>query len=339
MLLAGRDDSVVSLLNDAVDTHPWVALAFFFAFGLTLGSFANVVIYRLPRYCLSIVRPGSFCPECETPLAWYDNIPLFAWALWLGRKCRHCKAPIPARYPMVELIMGVVVAAIFWSTVIESRTPLLPDIGAPLPDWQPWLLFMLWTCFALIFLCASWIDFQLRLIPDRLSVGGGLLALLLSPLVPLLHLQHVPGSLIEDPYIGLVDSPLWLRSLVTSVVLMAGSAAVLWAIGLLSWIVVPKEAKAHGGGMGLGDVKLIMPIAAILGWPKLILAFAAACVIASVVGLPVLFRKWFGKEEVSSAIPFGPYLAMGAVVAMLFSRPILGWFGGYLTFVQTGLWP
>lgn len=336
--MGGRDGSLVELLNEAVVAHPWVATAFFFAFGLTLGSFANVVIYRLPRYCLSIVKPGSFCPKCETPLAWYDNIPLFAWALWLGRKCRHCGVPIPARYPAVELLMGLIVAGLFWHVVVTNPMPLADGIGVPLPEWQPWLLFGVWTTFSLIFLCAAWIDAQMRLIPDRLSLGGGLLALLLAPLVPLLHLQHVPPGLVDDPYVGLVESPLWLRSLATSGIVAAIAAGGLWAIGLLGWLVAPKEAKAAGGGMGLGDVKLIVPIAVILGWPKLGVAFLAAIVIATVFGLPILIRKWRSKGEYSSAIAFGPFLAMGAVVAMLWSRPVLDWFGRYLEFVMTGLW-
>jgi len=131
--------------------------------GASLGSFANVVIHRLPRG-ISLVRRRSRCPSCEQPIAWFDNVPLLSFALLVGR-CRRCRARIPARYPLVEALGALLALAAFWR--------------APGPAQA-----VLWTGFALALLVVIFIDYDHRIIPDAITLPGagvGLAAALLGP--------------------------------------------------------------------------------------------------------------------------------------------------------------
>ena len=143
-----------------------LALLWWFAIGACIGSFLNVCIYRLPKD-QSIVKPRSRCPGCERMIAWHDNVPLLSY-LVLRAKCRHCKAPISWRYPVVEALTGALTVA------IVSR------FGAGAVGWA-YLLFV-WTLIVI-----SFIDLEYRIIPNILSIGGLILGWIISPLVPQLH--------------------------------------------------------------------------------------------------------------------------------------------------------
>lgn len=328
---------------------PWLVIVFAAMLGMMVGSFANVLIYRLPRYCLSIVKPASHCPKCETPIKWYDNIPFFAWALWLGRKCRACKTPIPWMYPAVELFVGSLFALFAWQVLVApemlifgksyfelaGNSPqdwLLMQTGSSRAtaieglrlDWQHFLLFGLWSAASVALLVASWIDAQMRIIPDSISLGGTVAVLLMAPLVPVLHYWGVPGTLVLDPFFYTGSLPLWANAWATTATLMFGAALALYLLGHLGALLAPKEAKAAGGGMGFGDVKLIMLLAGLLGWPKLVVAFCIAVLAGAIIGMPTLYKKLKGVEGTRTEIPFGPYLAFGTVTAMLFSDEIFG---------------
>jgi len=136
----------------------WIWLVFIFAFGCCVGSFLNVVIYRLPRD-QSLVRPGSACPACAKPIAFYDNIPLVSWLL-LGRKCRYCKAPISPRYFVIEMLTGVVFTGLF---ILYFRT----DLRAGVPPFLRggWLIYLLHIILLAAFIAASAIDLKLWVIP------------------------------------------------------------------------------------------------------------------------------------------------------------------------------
>ncbi|MBI3300232.1 MAG: prepilin peptidase [Elusimicrobia bacterium] len=143
----------------AFQTAAW---AFWVLTGLCLGSFSNVVIHRLPRG-RSLVRPGSHCPRCRRPVAFYDNVPVLSWLLLRGR-CRHCEKPISWRYPLVELLGGLLAAAV----------------------WRHWEGQWAWAAAALAaliaLLCVAFIDCDTFLIPDELSLGLAAAGILLSPL-------------------------------------------------------------------------------------------------------------------------------------------------------------
>ena len=134
-----------------------------FVIGTCVGSFLNVCIWRLPRD-ESIVRPRSHCPQCTHPIAWYDNIPLVSY-LVLGAKCRHCKAPIHWRYPLVEILSGLA------AVLVLARFGMGP-VG------------LIYLCFVWALVAVPFIAFEPQIIPDEISLGGLVLALMIrSPLV------------------------------------------------------------------------------------------------------------------------------------------------------------
>lgn len=251
----------------------WVEAAFLFIFGLLLGSFANVVIHRLPKG-ESVVKPRSRCPKCGVLIAAYDNIPVFSWLLLRG-KCRSCQAPISIRYPLVELVTGVLFAAIFlkhgmtWSTLEY--------------------LLLAWGL-----VVVSCIDLDLMILPDVFTLPGIVLGLV--------------GAAINPD-----------RSFYSSLagVLMGGGF--LWAVAYL-YLVVRKEE-----GMGGGDIKLLAWLGAVLGWPAVPFVVLVSSVVGSVVGLVLAIR---GRAGLKSVIPFGPYLALAAVIYLLGGDRLGMWYIG-----------
>ncbi len=194
------------LLDSAVPNLFWAVLAF--VFGSVVGSFLNVCIYRMPRE-ESVVWPGSRCPSCKKPIAWFDNIPIISW-LSLRARCRHCKKPIAWRYPLVEALSGA-------ATLI-----VLGKFG-----FNPHGLIYLFFVYALI--VVTFIDLDFQIIPDEISVGGTIVGMLLSVLWPQLH--------------G-VDSPLQGWQAASLGVLVGGGS--LYLTGMLGDFLFKKESM--GGG-------------------------------------------------------------------------------------------
>jgi len=241
--------------------------------GSCLGSFLNVCIYRMPRE-QSIVRPRSRCPHCSHPIAWYDNIPVLSFLQLRGR-CRHCRTPIHWRYPLVEILTGL------------STVAVLERFGV-----TPVGLVYLALVYALI--VVSCIDLDFQIIPDEISLGGLVLGLVLSGLVPSLHET---------------DSR-WLalgRSVLGGLV----GGGLLYATGLLGDALFRKES------MGGGDIKLLAMAGAILGWKMVTLTFFLAPVLALIPGVIVLLWKR------SHVIPYGPFLSLGLVVSLFVGHHLL----------------
>lgn len=248
-----------------------IAVAGAALFGLLLGSFANVVIHRVPAR-QSVVHPRSACPGCDTPIAARDNIPVVSWLLLRGR-CRHCAAPISARYPLVELATGVVFGLITWRIGLDPALPAFLLFG--------WLL-----------LVVSVIDAQTRRIPNALTY----------PLTPVLLALTVAAALLD----GSPGSA--LRAV------LAGVAG--FAFLLLLALISPR-------GMGMGDVKLAAFIGLGLGylsWGHLVLGLFLAFVLGGLIGMLLLVT---GLRSRSDQIPFGPYLALGAMLALLAGGPLI----------------
>jgi leader peptidase (prepilin peptidase) / N-methyltransferase len=155
----------------AADLPLWFIRVFAFAWGAIWGSFANVVVYRWPRE-LSLTHPPSRCPHCETPIRFYDNVPVLGW-MWLRGKCRACKAPISPRYPFVEALYAVAALAI-----AERVTQMNPVLSVAVA------LFLLRFSLAWGLLTVAFIDMETFLIPDFISIGGTVLGLVASVLVP-----------------------------------------------------------------------------------------------------------------------------------------------------------
>jgi leader peptidase (prepilin peptidase)/N-methyltransferase len=244
--------------------------------GLLIGSFVNVVIWRVPRK-ESVVTPRSQCPHCGTGISWRDNIPLLSWLLLRGR-CRHCSAAISAKYPAVELTCGILCAA----------------IGVRFHD--SWAL-PAYLIFASGLLAISVIDLEHYVIPNRIVYPMGLMAL------PLLALAA-----------GLEGEWWWFtRALIGA----AGAFAALYAI----WFVAPRA-------MGFGDVRLAFLLGLFLGWLgafHVLLGIFLGFLYGAVIGIVSMAA---GKRGRKDPIPFGPFLAAGALTVVLVGGPIVHWYQG-----------
>jgi leader peptidase (prepilin peptidase)/N-methyltransferase len=298
-------DSMMTALVQVSAANPWFFPAFAFVLGICIGSFLNVVIYRVPAG-KSIVRPGSTC-ACGTPIAWRDNIPILSWFL-LGGKARCCGRPFSFRYPFVELLTGLIFVACWLR--------LSPE--AAVCGWV----------FLASLVCATFIDLDHMIIPDAFTIGLAVAGVVLSGLIPALHGQ-VSGYFVLDV----------LRSVSASVVgIVAGSGVVLW-IALLAEALLKKEA------MGFGDVKFVGAIGAFCGWHGAVFSvFGGAAVGTIWISIALLWQRISGKASSAAPraetpegqpadiglgvhVPFGPMLAVAGALYFLFLRRwVDGWF-------------
>lgn len=265
-------------------------------FGLLIGSFLNVCIARLPLE-RSVVTPRSHCPRCKKQIDWYDNIPLVSF-LALRAKCRHCGLPISWRYPLVELLNGLLY---LWSFAVFGLTG---EAGMAMA-----------LCSALIVI--TFIDLDHQIIPDVITLPGMVIGLLAAPLFmsalePPMALglgRLVPGA---GPY---------LTGLVNSLVGLILGGAPLFIIGWL-WEKL-RKVEAMGGG----DVKLMGMVGSLLGWKGAFLTIMLGAVTGSVVGVTLIVLK---KHEADKVIPFGPYLAAGTLLTLFYGTAIIEWYFGFL---------
>jgi leader peptidase (prepilin peptidase)/N-methyltransferase len=241
--------------------------------GLIVGSFLNVVAYRVPLK-RSVVSPGSACPSCEHPLDWRDNIPVVSWLLLRG-KCRHCGARISVRYPLVEIATAV----LFGLTAAA--------IGAV------WVLpAYLW--FVGVTIALTMTDIDHKLIPNRIlfpstAIGAVLLAI---------------GALLDGEISSLGRALL--------------GAAIFFGVLLIIALIVP-------GGFGFGDVKLAALLGLFtgyLGWGHLVVAMILPFWIGGVISILLLVTRIKGRKD---KIPFGPYLIIGAYLAVGYGQEIIDW--------------
>ena len=250
---------------------PYFLLFWMFIVGLCIGSFLNVCIYRLPLQ-LSIVKPGSKCPRCDTPIAFYDNIPLLSFLLLRGR-CRKCKSPIGFRYPLVELLTGLLTVCVF------------ALFG---PTAEGFIYFLLVT----ILIAVTFIDIDHRIIPDRITLPG----------IPLFFLASffLPRFTVMDSLLGI----------------LAGGGSlylVAWGYHLLT----------GQEGMGGGDIKLLAMIGAVVGWQGVLFTIFAGSLLGCIIGFSLMIKNSKGMKL---AVPFGPFLSMGAIIYLFFGPSIIYWY-------------
>lgn len=237
--------------------------------GLLAGSFLNVVAWRLPRG-ESLLLPGSHCPGCAHPVRPYDNVPVLSWLVLRGR-CRDCRTPISARYPLVEALTAALAAAV----VLVLQDDGLHDV-------------LLGLVLVLLLVPIALIDLDHRIIPNRLTALGAAAALAIGAAT---DLDGVPSQLI------------------------AGAAAG----GLLL-----AAALARPGGMGMGDVKLAGMLGLFLG-REVAVALLVALLAGTLVGIAVMARRGV-REGRRTAVPFGPFLALGGVAALLAGPAVVDWY-------------
>jgi leader peptidase (prepilin peptidase) / N-methyltransferase len=294
------------LVNDYTLGLPLpLAAGFAAALGAIIGSFLNVVIYRLPRE-ESVVFPNSRCPQCSTTIHAYDNIPVLSY-LFLRGRCRSCSAPIPARYPAVEALTGILFVAVFLHDVIGRKGPTAA---------LPFDLMLVSALVALIF-----IDAEHMILPNVITYPGIIFALVARLLLPFLMGTAAfddLGSLMRISF--LADLPVWAVSLLGAVLgAMAGGGS-LWLMGWL-W-----EKLRGVEAMGLGDVKMMFMVGAYVGWRLSVLTIFLGVVTASLTGIFLMLRR--GERNMQMMLPFGIFLGTGAIIALLLGERIISWYAG-----------
>jgi len=260
-----------------------------FAAGLLIGSFLNVCIFRMPRD-LSVVAPRSFCPGCEKPIAWYDNIPLLSYFL-LRARCRHCRERIPLRYPIVELATAAAFAI------------CVASLGLTLAA-------MKYSIFSAILIALIASDLEERILPDEFTLGGTLVGLVLAAFVPL---GFELGSMLLPTSWG----PRWL-SVSEAAIAAAFSSGSIWLVGYLY------QKWRHREGLGLGDVKMIAMIGAFLGLKAALLTLIVASLAGAIVGLAYIFVT--GKDASTYELPFGSFLGAAALAVAMFGDVVVVWY-------------
>ncbi|MDP3285827.1 MAG: prepilin peptidase [Desulfobacterales bacterium] len=248
-----------------------------FIFGLCIGSFMNVCIYRIPL-SKSIVTPRSMCPGCNILISAYDNIPVMSYILLKG-KCRNCGIPISLRYPLVETISGLTALAVFMRFGISAEG-------------------LIYFAFISALLVITFIDIDHRIIPDTISLPGIPIGFLLASLV-------LPSMNYKTSLAGILTG--------------GGSLlAVAWIYNLIT----KKE------GMGGGDIKLLAMIGAFTGWKGVLFTIFVASSAGTLAGIAVMLKT---KKGMKLAVPFGPFLSIGAILYVFFGTDIISWYIKLLT--------
>jgi leader peptidase (prepilin peptidase)/N-methyltransferase len=286
---------------------------FVIVLGLLWGSFANVCIYRWPPTGefpdgRSVVRPGSHCFACRTPIRWYDNVPLLAW-LWLRGRCRACRAPFSPRYLIVEAVTGALFGVAWWAAIVA------PALFEPFD--QRLLHFAVYAAFCFVMIVITFIDLDHKLILNKITL-------------PSIAIFYAASFLWPD------------RRWYDGVVGAAIGYGLPWVIGEVYYRITRRE------GLGLGDGMLLALIGALLGWRGVLVALFGGSMIGSVIGITALLvgRAAGPADDVASEadaapapagepapgtkednpsllrteLPFGPFLAMAAVL-YLFAEP------------------
>jgi leader peptidase (prepilin peptidase) / N-methyltransferase len=257
---------------------PAVILILVFVFGAIVGSFLNVCIYRIPRG-KSIVRPGSHCPACGKQISFFDNVPFLSYLILRG-KCRQCKATISPRYFVVELLTALLFTALYFVFGLSLELPVN-------------------MAFVSLLIIISFIDFDLKIIPDVLSIGGAILGMALS--------FFRPAVSYKEAFFG---------------ILLGG--------GILFVIAISYQFFAKREGMGGGDIKLLAMIGAFCGIWGVVFTLVFGALAGTVVGIPLMLIKGEGTKY---ALPFGPFLSLGALAYILVGDSLIY---GYIRLVSGG---
>lgn len=275
---------------------PWFFPVCATLFGAIVGSFLNVVIYRVPAE-KSIVHPGSHC-ACGKPIAWYDNIPVLSWILLRG-KARCCGRPYGIRYPAVELLTALLFLGC-WLAFPPSKA-------------------LAGMFFVSCLICATFIDLDHMIIPDFFTIGLAVIGVTVSLFVPALHEIHHEIGIVAMMRSGLVSL-----------------TGMLIGSGLVLWIVLIAETLLRKEAMGFGDIKFVGAIGAFCGWQGAVFAMFGGAIVGTVwMAVAKLWQLATGKKapiapkaETSEGeatedigfgvhVPFGPMLAIAAAIYFL----------------------
>lgn len=288
-----------------------VFLVFVFVFGTIIGSFLNVCITRIPED-ISIVRPGSKCPKCGTPIKPYDNVPVFAW-LWLRGKCRNCGQPISPMYPLVELATGLLFVACYLEFGLTQSL-------------------VKWLFFSCLIIILTVTDLRDRILPDVVTWPGFGLGLLFAAVLPPSDEASFLGAILSLRLLHVLP-PQKALGLIDALLGGAFGSFMLWALA----ITYKKLRKEEG--MGMGDVKLMATIGAFLGLRGTFFTVLVGSLLGSVIGIFTILSLYLGLWDSRLAVrarrrgvrmtravrwsiarkyplPFGTFLGIAALVVM-----------------------
>jgi leader peptidase (prepilin peptidase)/N-methyltransferase len=261
-----------------------------FVFGAVIGSFLNVVIDRLPSG-QSLIKPQSHCSVCQTKLKVKDLIPVISY-LWLRGKCRYCRTHIPLRVLMVELVTGLLFVVLFWK---YNLSPALSVVA-------------LYTC---AFVAITVIDLENGIIPNSITYPLMIVSIILATFM---------GSVITNN-IFVIDFFHWRATLPFLANLFESITG-----GLLAFILLLLIALISRGGMGLGDVKLAALIGFMTGFPLVIISIFVSIIAGGIVAVILLISR---RKTRKDSVPFGPFLCLGAFIALLWGSNIISWYLGF----------
>jgi leader peptidase (prepilin peptidase)/N-methyltransferase len=292
-----------------------LVIAFIFVFGLVIGSFLNVCILRIPED-ISIVAPSSHCPQCQTPIKWYDNVPVLSW-MWLRGKCRRCGLAISPMYPLVELATGLLFVACYLEFGI-TQTAI------------KWLFF---TCLIIVLTIT---DLRIRILPDLVNWPGFAAGVFFSAVVPP---NDGTAFWLYTTVFHRMPRP-WVLGLLDSLLGAAFGSFLLWAVAAIYKRVRGRE------GMGMGDVKMMAMVGAFLGVRGAFLTILLGTLLGTVVGIAVIVslyaagwqrklaerasRRGLGSANglrwtIASQyqLPLGTFLGIAALLVVYFGPTIM----------------
>jgi prepilin signal peptidase PulO-like enzyme (type II secretory pathway) len=270
-----------------------------FIFGIIFGSFFNVVSMRYDgdHFLLDphIIGGRSHCSHCGKTLRWFELVPLFSFLIQGGR-CRRCKVRLSPQYPTVEFISGVIFVMVPWCVAGFSA---ITAAG--------WPFSALWILAFLVLLLSSVIDIRTGIIPDELNVALGVIAVLLgifsvaantnaTLMGPFSDILHIGGSVWAGRVVGAIFGFAFFEFL----------------------LLVTRER-----GIGMGDVKLALPLGLLFGWPDILPVIGFAFICGALAGVALIVLK---KKTMKATLPFGPFLAFSSACVFFFGSPVAIWY-------------
>lgn len=288
--------TLLASLEPILGIPEWVGYVFVFVLGACIGSFLNVVIYRVPNE-LSLLS-SSACPNCKASIRFYHNVPILGW-LMLGGKCKDCKEPISWRYPAIEALTGLVFLIVYMQI---GLTPYLPVAIA-----------FVSTMIALIF-----IDAGHMILPNVITYPMFIIAVIIRVVYPIAFSGNYFSDTTYAPISYLGGWPSWAISLAGALFGALVGGGSLWLVGAI-W-----KALRGVDAMGLGDVKLLLGLGALLGWRLTILTIFIGAFTGAIAGIVVIARQ--KDKDLQTQIPFGIFLGIGSIIALLLGDKIIAWY-------------